>query len=71
MRVVESEWSRRWSCEAVGSCGVVVCRDSVRGKKYRILAKVKQSTLAAQTADEGVQGGCLNNACSSKSYLQS
>lgn len=70
VRVVESDWSRRWSCEAVGSCGVVVCRDSVRGKKYRILAKVKQSTLAAQTADEGVQGGCLNNACSSKSFLQ-
>ncbi|XP_063887436.1 intermembrane lipid transfer protein VPS13A-like isoform X2 [Scylla paramamosain] len=70
VRVIESEWSRRWSCEAVGSCGVVVCRDSVRDKKYRILAKMKQSTLAAQTPDEGVQGGCLNNACSSKFFPQ-
>ncbi|KAK8726845.1 hypothetical protein OTU49_010090, partial [Cherax quadricarinatus] len=56
IRVLESDWSRRWSCEAVGSCGVVVCTDSVRGRKYRILAKVKQSTLTAQAPIEGVQG---------------
>lgn len=56
IRVVESDWSRRWSCEAVGSCGVVVCTDNNRGKKYRLLAKVKQSTLKAQLPSEGVQG---------------
>nr|XP_045607569.1 vacuolar protein sorting-associated protein 13A-like isoform X2 [Procambarus clarkii] len=56
IRVMESDWSRRWSCEAVGSCGVVVCTDGVRGRKYRILAKVKQSTLTARTPIEGVQG---------------
>ncbi|KAG0722861.1 Vacuolar protein sorting-associated protein 13C [Chionoecetes opilio] len=70
VRVMDSDWSRRWGCEAVGSCGVVVCRDSVRDKKYRILARVKHSTLAAQTLNEGVQGGCLNNACSSKLFPQ-
>ncbi|XP_042202978.1 vacuolar protein sorting-associated protein 13C-like isoform X2 [Homarus americanus] len=56
IRVIESNWSRRWSCEAVGSCGVVVCTDSLRGKKYRLLAKVKQSTLTAQAPNEGSQG---------------
>ncbi|XP_037798990.1 vacuolar protein sorting-associated protein 13A-like isoform X1 [Penaeus monodon] len=56
IRVVESDWSRRWSCEAVGSCGVVVCTDNNRGKKYRLLAKVKQSTLKAEMPSEGVQG---------------
>ncbi|XP_071548119.1 LOW QUALITY PROTEIN: intermembrane lipid transfer protein VPS13A-like [Panulirus ornatus] len=56
VREIDSDWSRRWSCEAVGSCGVVVCTDGMRGRKYRLLAKVKQSTLTAQTPNEGVQG---------------
>ncbi|XP_076036664.1 intermembrane lipid transfer protein VPS13A-like isoform X3 [Oratosquilla oratoria] len=49
LRVVESEWSKRWGCEAVGSCGVVICEDRTRKKKYRILAKVTQSVLSAVT----------------------
>lgn len=55
--MVESEWSRRWGCEAVGSCGVVVCTDSVRGKKYRVLAQIKQSVLAAQPPQDGGRYG--------------
>ncbi|KAK4321628.1 hypothetical protein Pmani_007575 [Petrolisthes manimaculis] len=59
LRVVESEWSCRWGCEAVGSCGVVVCTDSVRGKKYRVLARVKQSVLAAQPPQDGGKYGSV------------
>ncbi|XP_068229043.1 intermembrane lipid transfer protein VPS13A-like [Palaemon carinicauda] len=59
IRALDSDWSKRWSCEAVGSCGVVVCTDKRREKKYRLLARVKQSALAAQTQCEGIQdSGC-------------
>ncbi|CAL4158065.1 unnamed protein product, partial [Meganyctiphanes norvegica] len=54
--IMDSAWSRRWSCEAVGSCGVVVCTDETRNKKYRVLAKVTQSSLAAAAPTEGMQG---------------
>ncbi|KAK7084545.1 hypothetical protein SK128_022286 [Halocaridina rubra] len=60
IRVVESDWSRRWSCEAVGSCGVVVCTDKTRDKKYRLLARVKQSTLFAQSKSEGNSSGKIH-----------
>lgn len=68
LRVVESEWSRRWGCEAVGSCGVVVCTDSVRGKKYRVLAQIKQSVLAAQPPQDGGRYG-NNFKCVCLTYL--
>ena len=44
----------------MGSCGVVVCHDKNRHKKFRILAKVTQSSLSSSLPNDGPIGKKAN-----------
>ncbi|KAF2367875.1 Vacuolar protein sorting-associated protein 13 SHR-binding domain [Trinorchestia longiramus] len=47
VREEESDWSRHWNPDAVGTDGVVFCPDRKRDKKYRICVTSEMAALSA------------------------
>ncbi|XP_054716823.1 intermembrane lipid transfer protein VPS13C-like [Uloborus diversus] len=45
LRVYSSQWSRSFSLDTVGNCGVVVCADKERNKKYHFFVNVEVSKM--------------------------
>lgn len=43
VRVYQSSWSAEFSLDAVGTAGLIVCKDKERGRRYSILAKCSAS----------------------------
>ncbi|GFY43054.1 vacuolar protein sorting-associated protein 13, partial [Trichonephila inaurata madagascariensis] len=45
LRVYSSQWSKAFSLDTVGNCGVVICADKERNKKYHFFVKVEMSKM--------------------------
>ncbi|GIY87409.1 vacuolar protein sorting-associated protein 13 [Caerostris extrusa] len=45
LRVYSSQWSKSFSLDTVGNCGVVICVDKERNKKYHFFVKVEMSKM--------------------------
>ncbi|XP_071038592.1 intermembrane lipid transfer protein VPS13A [Parasteatoda tepidariorum] len=45
LRVYSSQWSRSFSLDTVGNCGVVICADKERNKKYHFFVSVEMSKM--------------------------
>ncbi|KAH6928674.1 hypothetical protein HPB50_018433 [Hyalomma asiaticum] len=45
IRVYNSSWSSSFCLDTVGNCGVAVCKDRERNKKYRFFVRVHMSSL--------------------------
>ncbi|CAL1270146.1 unnamed protein product [Larinioides sclopetarius] len=45
LRVYSSQWSKSFSLDTVGNCGVVICADKERNKKYHFFVEVEMSKM--------------------------